>query len=633
MCGIAGLLGTAEGQWQAQCLQRLTALLSHRGPDGQGTWTSPCGRVGLGHTRLSILDLSAAASQPMRSADNRYCIVFNGEIYNFLELAEELRQAGVVFRSRSDTEVLLEGFRHWQHQLWNRLNGMWAVAIHDCVTGQTVLCRDRFGVKPLFFLQQPDRPLIFASEASAIDRLLHGRLTPDARWLQQTGTQDTGDRSCYSEVRSLRAGELLIVSPDGQLQSKIWYRMQPVECPATFAGQAQRFRELLIDACRLRLRSDVPVATCLSGGLDSGSLVALLHKYAAADPRFAGFNHRSFNAAFPGTQQDESAAASRLATECGVLLDCHTINCPSPAELENALLSCDGPMPCMAFYPIWQLYRYIRQQGVVVTLDGMGPDEYLGGYYIGQAALHGAWETGSISWFRDVRRTYAALYQHGPEQTAADARVVLRTGLSRLKRRLFRRPALPGPGARFPIGVIGEQLEESGLLKNTLARCLFHQVTACPLPYLLHQYDRCSMANGVESRFPFMDYRLLEFAFSLPLQSRVGGGYTKRVLREAVAGALPDAIRLNKRKTGFNSPFSDWLKGPLRDWVGDLASSQAFRESSFFDGGSLSRDILHGLSVPEATLREWDVWMPLHLTWWLQNKRSLMAAGKRVTGS
>lgn len=631
MCGIAGVLGTADGQVQVESLQRLTALLSHRGPDGQGTWLSPCGRVGLGHTRLSILDLTSAASQPMLSSDGRYCLVFNGEIYNFVELAAELRQLGSVFRSRSDTEVLLEGYRHWQDRLWDRLNGMWAVAIHDCVTGHTVLCRDRFGVKPLFFLQQRGQPVIFASEATAIDRLLNGVLSPDVQWLQQVGSADTDDRSCYSEVRSLRAGELLTISPDGQLQRKAWYRMQPVECPPTFAGQAERFRELLIDACRLRLRSDVPVATCLSGGLDSGSLVAVLHKYASADTRFAGFNHRSFNAAFPGTPQDESVAATLLASGCGVQLDCHAISCPSPEELEKALQSCDGPMPCMAFYPIWQLYRCIRQQGIVVTLDGMGPDEYLGGYYIGEAALHGAWETRSISWFRDVRRTYAALYQHGPGQIATDTRAVLRTGLSRLKRRMLRRPALSGPGARFPIGPVGEQLEESGLLQNTLARCLFHQVTACPLPYLLHQYDRCSMANGVESRFPFMDYRLLELAFSLPLQSRVGGGYTKRVLREAMAGTLPDAIRLNKRKTGFNSPFADWLKGPLRDWAGDLAASQAFRQSSFFDGPSLSRSILNGLSLPEANLREWDVWMPLHLTWWLQNKRSLVAAGKQIT--
>lgn len=427
MCGIAGIIGQAGYRVDTDALGQLTASLMHRGPDGHGTWTSACNRVGLGHTRLSILDLSQAAAQPMLSLDQRYCIVFNGEIYNFLEIADQLRADGVVFRSRSDTEVLLEGFRRWRHQLWDKLNGMWAVAIYDTVSGETLLCRDRFGVKPLYFLHRRNQPLIFASEASAIDQLLGGTLSPDRDYLKNLGHRDTADRSCFEAVTSLNAGEFLTVAPDGTLTRQTWYTVRTVDCPQTLPQQAERFRELLIDACRLRLRSDVPVATCLSGGLDSGSIVAVLHRYVSAEPQFSGFNHRSFNAAFPGTQQDESSAAGRLAAECGVLLDSHPVNCPSPAQLEQALLSCDGPLPCLAFYPIWDLYRHIRQQGVVVTLDGMGPDEYLGGYYIGHAALQGAWETGSLPWFSDVAKTYAALYQNGRDAVAADVRSVLRS--------------------------------------------------------------------------------------------------------------------------------------------------------------------------------------------------------------
>jgi asparagine synthase (glutamine-hydrolysing) len=625
MCGIAGLVGLPAQQIHRSQLQQLTALLQHRGPDGQDTWLSACGRVGLGHTRLSILDLSSAAAQPMLSSDGRYCIVFNGEIYNFVELADQLRAAGVIFRSRSDTEVLLEGYRLWQDDVWNRLNGMWAVAIHDTRTGQTVLCRDRFGVKPLYFLRQSGQPLVFASEVSAIDRLLAGSLTPDINYLQLLGHHGTDDASCLREVRSLRAGELLTVSADGTLHQKIWYRIQPVDCPPQFSQQVARFQELLVDSCRLRLRSDVPVATCLSGGVDSGSIVAVLHQFVGADSRFAGFNHRSFNATFPGTEQDESVAARQLADDCRVQLDSHLIQCPSPEELEQALGACDGPLPCMAFYPIWRLYRHIRQQGVVVTLDGMGPDEYLGGYYIGHAALQGAWETGSVSRLSDVARTYSALYPDGRRRVAGDLRQVLRTAASRWKRRLLGQPPHALPADRWPVGPSGEWLQQSGHLKNSLARCLYHQVACSPLPYLLHQYDRCSMANGVESRFPFMDYRLIEFAFSLPLQARVGGGFTKRILRESVSGVLTDSIRLNRRKKGFNSPFSDWLRGPLKTWVRDLANSQSFRESLFFDGQRLSQKITAACSGKEAELHEWDVWLPLHLTWWLNNRRSFSA--------
>ncbi len=623
MCGISGLVGLRGQSVSHDELQKLNSLLQHRGPDGQGTWVSSCRRVGLGHTRLSILDLSDAASQPMLSHDGSKCIVFNGEIYNFVELARELSEKGVSFRTRSDTEVLLEGYRHWGDALWNRLNGMWAVAIHNVHTGETVLCRDRFGVKPLFFLQRPTEPLIFASEASAIDRFLAGSLAPDAEYLQRIGRADTDDRSCFVGVRSLRAGELLRISIDGELRQEIWYRMSVVDCPTTLPEQVRRFHDLLLDACRIRLRSDVPVATCLSGGVDSGSIIAVLNQIADSESRFAGFNHRSFNAAFPGTTQDENKAARNLANACGVNLDSHVVECPTAEELESALRACDGPMPCMAFYPIWHLYRHIRRQGIVVTLDGMGPDEYLGGYYIGRPALQGAWESGSPIWMRDVWQTYASLYEDGQNRVQADAWQVVRTVLSRVKRQLMLRPPLPTFGARFPTGASALDLEQAGLLSNSLARFLFYQVAACPLPYLLHQYDRCSMASGVESRFPFMDFRLVEYAFSLPLQSRIGGGYTKRILREAVGGVLPDSIRLNKRKTGFNSPFAEWLKGPLRNWVGDLAASECFRQSSFFDGRRLSMAILNSLDGHEPMLQEWDVWMPLHITWWLNHKRSV----------
>ncbi len=274
-------------------------------------------------------------------------------------------------------------------------------------------------------------------------------------------------------------------------------------------------------------------------------------------------------------------------------------------------------MPCMAFYPIWSLYRHIRSQGIKVTLDGMGPDEYLGGYYIGGQALQGAWETGSPSYLLDLWDTYSSLYSHSRKQASRDTLTVLRGALSRTRRRMLR---LPIATRSWEAGPAGAALQESGGLANTLDRCLWDQVFGCPLPYLLHQYDRCSMANGVESRFPFMDYRLIELSFSLALQSRIGGGFTKRILRTAMAGILPDSIRLNRRKTGFNSPFSEWLRGPLRTWVGDIAGSAAFRESDCFDGRGLQTLIHTSLQQNAGDLHEWNIWMPLHLTWWRQNK-------------
>ena len=617
MCGIAGLVSLSGQPVLRQDLMRLTAAVRHRGPDGNGVWLSPTANVGLAHTRLSILDLSDAAAQPMISTDQRHILVFNGEIYNFLELAEELRQSGCSFRSRSDTEVILEGYRRWGIQLFDRLNGMWAIALHDTVTNETLLCRDRFGVKPLYVHHQPGQVLIFASEASAIDRFLGGRLTADTEYLLAVGRRSTGDRSCFRDVVSLSPGHMLRISAAGDLSKSAWYQLRLTESGRNLQEQAEHFRALLVDACRIRLRSDVPVATCLSGGIDSGSIVALLHRGVQAEQGFSGFNHRSFNAAFPGTTQDETSAARQLAVSCGVDLDCHVIKCPKPDELDTALKACDGPMPCMAFYPIWSLYRHIRAQGIKVTLDGMGPDEYLGGYYIGGQALQGAWETGSPTYLLDIWNTYSALYDHSRRQANRDALAVVRGALARIRRRAQRLPITPRP---WDAGPAGAALQSSGALTNTLERCLWDQVFGCPLPYLLHQYDRCSMANGVESRFPFMDYRLIELSFSLTLQSRIGGGFTKRILRAAMRGVLPDTIRLNRRKTGFNSPFSDWLRGPLRTWVGDIAGSSAFAQSDCFDGRGLQTQIHSSLYQNAGDLHEWDIWMPLHLTWWQQNK-------------
>ncbi len=321
MCGIAGIVSLSGQAVTAPDVQKLTDSLRHRGPDGTGVWLSPAGNVGLGHTRLAILDLSDAAAQPMCSADQRYVMVFNGEIYNFVELASLLKQKGSSFRSRSDTEVLLEGYQQWGMQLFDQLNGMWAIALHDTHTGETLLCRDRFGVKPLYVYHQSGQMLVFASEASAIDRWFDGRLTPDRDYLQTVGRRGTGDRSCFREVSSLPPGHLMQISRDGAVMTKAWYQLRLQPTADNLSEQAEQFRELFVDACRLRLRSDVPVATCLSGGVDSGSIVAVLHRSVPSEQGFFGFNHRSFNASFPGTTQDETAAARQLATACSVQLD------------------------------------------------------------------------------------------------------------------------------------------------------------------------------------------------------------------------------------------------------------------------------------------------------------------------
>lgn len=628
MCGIAGILSFDGAAVRLHEISTLTGRLRHRGPDAVGSWFSTNQRIGLGHTRLSILDTSPEAGQPMVSPSGHHVIVFNGEIYNFIEIAELLCAKGYVFRTQSDTEVLLHAWDCWGQAMFERLNGMWALAIYDTITGETALCRDRFGVKPLYFFNHARR-FIFASEVQAIDRLLENKLSPDAEYLKTFSRFEISDRSYLSGVKALQPGFCMVVNPDGQITSSQWYWLSSVEVPASLAEQAAVLKELVIDACRLRLRSDVPVATCLSGGIDSGSLVALLNEVPAGEGRFPGFNHRSFTAAFPGTELDETEAARALAEMYRIELDVEVIGNPGPDELELALKACDGPMPTMAFYSIWKLYRHIRQQGISVTLDGIGPDEILGGYYLGFDALNGAWQEKKPLWFRDLYQTYAALYVDGPDWIRHDFKNVCSRRADWLK--LPVKKMLSAVGLRHESSVKKASASaippawvprEHAMSKNPLALALWRQFFVSPLPFFLHQYDRASMASGVECRMPYMDYRIVEYLFSLPLESRIGGGYTKRVLREAVRGVLPDAIRLNRRKIGFNAPFSEWMRDPLKEWALDISGSASFIQSPYFDGVELSSKIRGLGEVRGSSLDERTVWPALHTTWWLEQRHA-----------
>lgn len=619
MCGIVGIVSSKDSLVETGEICRFVDYLHHRGPDGQGVWVSPEHDVGLGHARLSILDLSVEAGQPMVSGHGGHVIVFNGEIYNFVELARELREHGYEFRTQSDTEVLLHGWDCWGMTMFSRINGMWALAIYDVESGETLLCRDRFGVKPLYYHTVGGR-FLFASEIQSIDRFTDGRLEVDYGFYAGLKQLEVGEGTHLVGVKALLPGSYLKVTRSGTVEGGRWYGLSRVEVPSSFPEQVEGLRELVIDACRIRLRSDVPVATCLSGGLDSGSIVSLLHAYPGDENQFPGFNHRCFTAAFPDSELDETRAARSLTEAYDLTLDLKVMECPTLEELEESLYACDGPMPTMAFYPIWKLYQHVRRKGIVVTMDGMGPDEMLGGYFIGGDALRGAWHLKDIGWFVDVYRTYRSLYDNGPEWMRGELKQFARERGSALKKMLRR---LVGGGSQTPLRMYPLPVwvpENHPLRENPFERALWHQFFAAPLPFFLNQYDRCSMASGVESRMPFMDYRVVEYVFSLPLQSRVSAGYTKRVLREAVKGILPDHIRLNRRKTGFNAPFAQWLQGPLREWATEIASTSEFLENPCFDGVALSAAIKkNGFEGCEVT-REREIWPALHLAWWMRHR-------------
>jgi asparagine synthase (glutamine-hydrolysing) len=635
MCGVAGIHRQAPVALAE--IVDLTQHLEHRGPDGTGHWISGNQQTALGHSRLSILDLSNAADQPMVSPSGRYTIVFNGEVYNFVELSRELQDRGYSFSTSSDTEVILAALEQWGTDALPKFNGMWALAVYDSHKKTLVLARDRYGVKPLYYYHDA-RQFVFASEIQAIERFPGLDVSANESFLRRLVGYDTssyGEVDTYlNGVKSLPGGFVATVDNDGQLQTRQWYQLSRVHVPSSFRLQAEHLRELLTDACRIRLRSDVPVATCLSGGIDSGSIVSLLAAIGKEGAYRSGqFSHRSFTAAFPGTSLDETAAAEMLARQKGMNLDVHVVDCPTPRELERAMSACDGPMPALAFYPIWKLYEHIKQSGVSVTLDGQGADEMLGGYYLGFPALRGAWQARRPFWGMDLYRTYKALNPHAGEWIQNDFRAMWMHGKADIDQALKRpvksllktfglyapKPAKGGCPPLRPV-YIAESDSDCG---NSLGHALWQQFFTNPLPFLLHQYDRCSMASGVECRMPFMDYRVVEFIFSLPLDSRIGGGYTKRVLREAMRGVLPEETRTNRLKTGFNAPFNSWLLGPLREWTEDQMASQTFLNNSLFDGNELRRDFYAKCDTNSAAIDERRLWPCLHIAWWQMQHQQL----------
>ena len=623
MCGIAGIIKFNGSSISTNEIDELTDSLAHRGPDGRGTWFNQNKNIALGHRRLSILDLSIAGQQPMVSHNEKFVIALNGEIYNFIEIKQTLLDKGYIFKSETDTEVILTAYQEWGLTMLDRFNGMWAAAIYDVHRDKLILTRDRFGVKPLYYYWDGNE-LAFASEVQALHKYLGKQASINEETIHDildfNQAYHGTERTYLNEVKSLGAGTNLILEKS-IISIERWYQLKLQSVPKSFKAQAEKLKDLLTDACKIRLRSDVPVGTCLSGGVDSGAISSLISTFNANDDaRFSNFSHRSFCAGFPGVSFDETKDAKRLAKQLDINLDVEIVNAPDALFLEEAMNKTDGPMPAFAFFPIWQLYRYIKKQNITVTLDGQGADEMLGGYFMAYDAMKGALDLCNLSWFFDVKRTYSCLHERAYSWVKNDIKHLKKIIYINFKQAL--KLPLKKLLSVFNLYNFKNNKFESIASKyfnNNLDKALSKQFFVTPLPFLLHQYDRASMANGIECRMPFMDYRVVEYIFSLPPKSKVGNGYTKRVLREALDGVLPDETRLNKTKTGFNAPTNEWFKTDLNEWFIKQIKSKSFLENPYFDGKAISNEFLNVLNTEKAEDYKWKFWAYTHVNYWLDN--------------
>lgn len=607
MCGIAGILVDPGVELDSTDLSRLAAALAHRGPDGEGLWISADRAAGFVHRRLAILDTSDAGHQPMHTDDGTHTIVFNGEIYNFIELKEQLRDLGALFRTDSDTEVILQAWRQWGTDMLPRFNGMWALAIRDNRNGDVFLARDRFGIKPLLYTQANGR-FAFASELRALRALPWLDRSVDTevarRMLFDAFSIEAGERSLLRSVRRLPAGHHATVKGGRITVQRWWYTNQNLPDVSTNAAvQAERFKELFLDAIRLRLRSDVSVGTCLSGGFDSSAITgAMAHVAAAAHPhlREAKDWRHAFIASFPGQSNDETPQALEAASFAGVTPHVLTLNDDDAlAQIDTVLEDLDDVYISLPTAP-WLIYRELRRAHTVVSLDGHGADELMGAYRQEGQSL-GFHLRNAVAWATNQSQGL------GLAADAAKATMLTMRGQNHL--RGYRLHAPPSPGTPFDSD---ELPSEWGAVNRRLYR-MFH---ATVLPTILRNFDRMSMAHGIEVRMPFMDWRLVTYVMALPDQAKSAQGMSKFVARQAMAGLMPDSIRLARRKVGFNSPMPEWLNGPLRVWSQKTINQDNSEFEKIVDVHKLRKRV-ERLNAEKAW--NWQnvgaLWPYLHMKW------------------
>jgi len=608
MCGIVGIVA-ANGTVESQVLQRMSDLVAHRGPDGEGfllasgDWDhlrysvqrraadaaagSAPARVGLGHRRLAILDLSDRGLQPMGTADGRTWIVFNGEIYNHLEIRSQLEGAGHEFTTRTDTEVLLKAYVEWGEDCIDRLYGMFAFAIWDDTKKHLFCARDRLGIKP-FYYATPNGNFVFASEIKALFAFPQCRPEADDQAVVgflAHGNCDYADRTLFKEIRSLPAGHTAIVDANGRTVIRRYWGLHPQSMRGlNDAEHVSHLRETLIGTVRSHLISDVRVGSCLSGGLDSSTLVGIIGKIGREQPEAAasiGDRLYSFTSCYEHQKAfDEREYALEVARAAGARP--HLVF-PTPedfwSDFQRIAWHQDMPFGSLSFYAQWRVMRAASESGVKVLIDGQGGDETFGGYakfrYAYLASLLRSGRLGTAA------REVTGMLRQG-DRYVLDIRNGYRYLPPFMRRALHVDSALQ----RIVIGdwntsVADDSTPASRWWRNAsghgngsgltmMQRIQVDDIVLDTLPQLLRMEDRSSMAHSLEARVPLLDHHVVELGLSLPDHLKVNHGWSKFAVREAMAGVVPDAVRLRKTKLGFAAPDRAWLADDLRSAITSL---------------------------------------------------------------
>jgi len=594
MCGIAGFVSPKNAPFAQRraALGAMSALIAHRGPDGDGEWMTPDGRVGFVHRRLAIIDLTANGAQPMRGA-NGTVITYNGEIYNYIELREEL-SAHWTFHSTSDTEVILAAYERWGADCVSHLRGMFAFAIWDEREHRLFAARDRFGIKPFYYTVQAGT-FFFASEAKALLPFLPDIRTDATALAEYLTFQYTiGARTLFEGVDALLPGHTLTVCNGDVAIRRYWDVQYEVDFDHSPRYFETRFKDLVSESMNLHLRSDVPIGGYVSGGLDS-SLVAILAS------RHDHRNRLAFHGRFmehPG--YDESGYAHEAADLADMTLQVRDITAEDfRRSLNDVIYHLDFPVAGPGSFPQFMVSA-LAAKHVKVVLGGQGGDELLGGYarylvaYFEQcikAAMDGTYRQGNyVVTIDSIVPNLGLLREYKPM-----IKEFWREGLfDDLDRRYFR---LVDRSTDMVGEVDWSSLDKSRVFEafqgifnnqdNVRKEAYFDKMThfdfKCLLPALLQVEDRMSMAHGLESRVPFLDHPLVEFLATVPADVKFKGGQMKQLMKTAYRDTLPKGVLERRDKMGFPVPLKEWFEGPLKSFVADVFDQQRSRKRAYFN--------------------------------------------------
>ena len=623
MCGINGFISlnnSIDFDSYQDLKSKLTLMndtITHRGPDAEGIYIKK--PVGFGFRRLSIIDLTDDANQPMLSTDGKIVIVFNGEIYNYIELRQELLNKGYVFKTESDTEVIINSYIEYGEKCVERFNGMWAFAIYDFRSNKLFCSRDRLGVKPFYYYTMNNR-LFFSSELKVLHTVCNLRIANLSKVYEYLayGYRINDGETFLENCFELLPGTNMVYENKKFNYNKYWKLEENLFKHNSDLSLHEEYSQLFENAVKLRYRSDVPVALLLSGGLDS-SAIAKVTDNLIENGELEQNNIHAYIASFPNFKDDETAIAREFIKTCRhiklheMLIDTKNL----VNDFEKTIYSLDHPLGSFASIAHHNIMKACKKNGIKVVLNGQGSDEAYAGYvrYISGVHLLDQLLSRGGSFLKEFHQLNTQNKYSKPFLIAQMIKSTLNQSFSSYLRAKYQEKSIACLNKDFIKENYSHYNSEYkfSLKGNNFNKYLLNQINHQGLNAILHYEDISSMQQSIEIRSPFMDYRLMEFAFSIPNELKFKNGITKVIQRETIGTMLPDSITKTRKKIGFSTPFTDYISNDrdFRSYISETLNSQSFISKKIWNADKIAKVFENPSKCPD-----FPFWRVINLEVW-----------------